>query len=79
LIGALIVTFSVIGFGEASRAARWINLALGAWLLVAPWLLSGQVPMTIWNDVAVGLTVMLLSVRRGRIEERFGGWDKFVV
>lgn len=79
LIGALVTTFAVVGFGEASRAARFINVPLGAWLLVAPWALSGASPYGRWSDLAVGVAVILLSLRRGRVEERFGRWDRFVV
>ena len=79
LVGALVITFAVIGFGEPSRSARLVNTPLGAWLLVAPWVLSGVSPEAQWNDVIVGAAVILLSIRRGRIEERFGSWDRYLV
>jgi uncharacterized membrane protein len=79
LAGALIVTFAVIGFGESSRAARFVNIPLGLWLIVAPWVLSGAVPVARWNDLAIGLAIILLCLRRGRIEGRFGGWDRYVI
>jgi hypothetical protein len=79
LVGALVVTFAVIGFGEAARAARLVNVPLGVWLLVAPWVLSGAGPAAPWNDLAVGAAVLLLSLRRGRVKERFGSWDRFIV
>jgi hypothetical protein len=79
LVGALVVTFAAIGFGEAARAARFVNVALGIWLLVAPWVLSGASPVARWNDLAVGLSVILLSFRRGRVESRFGTWDRYIV
>jgi uncharacterized membrane protein len=77
--GALIVTFAVIGFGEAARAARFVNVPLGLWVIVAPWVLSGAAPSARWNDLAIGLAVVLLSLPRGRIEGRFGGWDRCVI
>ena len=79
LVGALIVTFAVIGFGEAARAARLVNVPLGVWLLgraVGP---VRRSPSARWNDMAVGAAVILLSLRRGRVEERFGSWDRYVV
>jgi uncharacterized membrane protein len=78
LAGALVVTFAVIGFGEASRAVRWINIPLGAWLLAAPWVLSGASPPAQWSTAAVGAAVILLSLRRGPVHSRFGSWDRFV-
>jgi uncharacterized membrane protein len=79
LVGALVVTFAVIGFGEAARAARWVNVPLGAWLLVAPWLLSGVSPSSRWSDMAVGAAVVLLSWRRGPVKSRFASWDRYVL
>jgi hypothetical protein len=32
-----------------------------------------------WNDVIVGVVLMGLSIPRGRIEERFGGWNRYLV
>ncbi len=79
LVGALIVTFAVIGFGEPARAARWVCVPFGAWLLIAPWALTGDTPAGRWNAVAVGAAVLLLAPRRGPVEERFGSWDRYVV
>jgi hypothetical protein len=75
----LVVTFSVIGFGEAARPARWINLPLGFWLLAAPWVFSGFTLVSQWNDLAIGLAVIVLTIRRGPIQSRFGSWDRYVV
>ena len=79
LVGALVTTFAVIGFGEAARAARWINVPLGVWLLIAPWILSSNTSSALWNDMAVGVLILVLTVRRGSIKSRFGSWDRFVV
>lgn len=79
IIGALVVTFAFIGFSEAGRGARWLNLLMGTWIVIAPNILSGSNSASWWNDVAIGLAVILLTFRKGRVEERFGGWDRFVV
>ncbi len=44
----------------------------------APWLLAGGTPAGKWNDVAAGIVVLALSLRRGRVAERYGGWDRFI-
>jgi hypothetical protein len=79
LVGALVATFAVIGFGEAARSARLVNIVLGGWLLLAPWVVTGATPAARWNDLAVGGAVIILSVRRGRVESRFGSWDRSIV
>ena len=78
LLGALIVTVSVIAIGEVARTGRFFNLLLGAWLLAAPWLLAGFTPAARWNDMLLGVALMLLTIPRGKISERFGGWDSWV-
>lgn len=79
LIGALVVTFAAIGFSEASRAGRLLNLLLGAWLIASPFMLSGANQVSTWHDMVIGIAVMALCLRRGRINEHFGAWDRWVV
>jgi hypothetical protein len=78
LLGALVVTFAVIAWGEIARPARLINIALGFWLAAAPWMLSGATTTSRWNDLAVGLALIVLSLPRGKIKERFGTWNRFL-
>lgn len=79
LVGALIVTWAVISFGEVVRPARLLNIVLGLWLLAAPWILSGDTAASAWNDVVSGVAVVALSFRRGRIQERFGSWNRYLI
>jgi nucleoside-diphosphate-sugar epimerase len=78
LIGALIVTFTVIAMAEVARGARLLNIAFGVWLVVAPWTLAEDSPAGKWNDVFAGVAVIILSLRRGRVAERYAGWDRFI-
>jgi hypothetical protein len=80
LMGALIVTVAVMATAELFRPLRLINLAFGAWLIAAPWLLNGGTGTGSWADVAGGLAIILLSLPRGtRSGEHYAGWDKYVV
>ncbi|MGE3512359.1 MAG: vitamin K epoxide reductase family protein, partial [Vicinamibacterales bacterium] len=40
--GALVVTWAVIAFGEIIRPVRLLNVLLGLWIAVAPWVLTGD-------------------------------------
>jgi hypothetical protein len=79
LAGALVVTWSVIAFGEIARPARLLNIPIGLWIVAAPWLLAGHTGASHWNDVLIGAAVIALSLRRGRVGERFGGWNRYLV
>lgn len=78
LIGALITTFAVIALADVGRAARYINIFFGAWIIAAPWILGGATTGAKWNDLIVGILVILLSFRRGKIGERYGDFEKFI-
>ena len=73
------MTWSVIGFGEVARPVRLLNVPIGIWIVVAPWLLEGGTDLLRWADLATGLLVIGLSLPRGRIETKFGGWNRYLV
>jgi hypothetical protein len=77
--GALIVTWSVIAFGEIVRPIRLLNILMGLWMIAAPFIFDGDTPGSRWNDILVGVAIIALSFRRGRIEERFGSWNRYLI
>lgn len=80
LVGALIITVAVIAMAEVARSLRFINALFGAWLVVAPWLLSGESAVAAIHSVLIGLALVALSLPRGRISrEHYGSWDRYVV
>jgi hypothetical protein len=78
LIGALVVTVAMVALADVGRAARYLNVVFGAWFIVAPWLLSGATTTAAWNDVAVGIALILVSLRRGPVGERYGSWQRLI-
>jgi hypothetical protein len=77
MIGALVVTFAVVAFAEPARSVRVLNVVLGAWVLLAPWLMAGS---TLWRSSGIvsGLALIILSLRRGPVKDRYGGWQRFI-
>jgi hypothetical protein len=79
LAGALVVTWAVIAFGQVARPVRLLNILMGLWIAAAPWLLSGATDLSRWTDIAAGGLLIALSIRRGRIHEQFGGWNRLLI
>ena len=80
LIGALIITVSVIAMAEVARPLRFLNLVLAAGLVVTPWVLGGGTVAGGLSDTLVGLVVAGLSLPRGRRSlEHYGSWDRFII
>jgi hypothetical protein len=79
LAGALVVTWAVIAFGEVARPVRLLNILMGIWIASAPWLLSGATDVSRWADAFVGGVLIALSLRRGRVDEPFGGWNRYLI
>lgn len=79
ITGALIITTTVIVSAEVVRAGRWINILLAGWAVVSLWLLPASGWGNQWNNVAVGLLVAAVSIPRGRVNDRYGNWDRFIV
>lgn len=78
LAGALVVVFAAISTAEVIRTARFANILLGLALAVLPWIMAdGPQALKIINTV-LGALVALLSIPKGKIEEQYGLWNRFV-
>jgi len=76
--GALLVTFAVIATAEPTRSLRFLNIPLGLWVVVAPFVF-GLPPLMTAAHVVLGLIAAGGSVPRGAIHERYGGWERYIV
>ncbi|HZO91682.1 MAG TPA: vitamin K epoxide reductase family protein [Chthonomonadaceae bacterium] len=79
LVGAVVLTIAVITMAEVVRAGRFLNVLLGLWIVAAPWLLSGAPMAGRLADAAAGIALILLSLPRSVVRERYGGWDRYIV
>jgi hypothetical protein len=52
---------------------------MGLWVAAAPWLLSGATDVSRWADLFAGALLIALSIRRGRIDEKFGSWNRYLI
>ena len=78
LVGALIVTAAVIALADVGRATRFINILFAVWVIAAPWILAGATSGSKWSDAVIGVLVIVLSLPRGPVLERYGSWQPYI-
>ena len=79
IAGPVILATAYLAVFPITRLMRWFNVLPGAWLLVAPFLLSGGSTAATVSDVASGLLVLALFwVEKAPQEQYGGGWDTLV-
>ena len=78
LAGAAVVVAAVCAMGEVIRAGRYLNVLLGLWLAATPLFLAGGNTASTVNNVIVGLALIVLSLPRGKVVERYGRWDQCI-
>ena len=79
LIGSLVITISITALAESARPARFINMLLAIPLMAAPWMLDGGSPVADWAGVMAGVLLILSSIPRGKIENHYGSWSRYLV
>ncbi|MFE0756938.1 NAD-dependent epimerase/dehydratase family protein [Inquilinus sp. NPDC058860] len=78
--GCLVITIAVIAMAEVARPLRFLNVALGLWAALSPFLLDGAGTAAMIADIVAGLGLALLSLPRGKLSaDHYGGWDRFIV
>jgi hypothetical protein len=78
LIGSLVLTVISLAAAEVARPLRYLNIPLGAALLLTPFIYDAGVTATTASLVC-GAALMALSFRRGPIRQHYGGWQRLIV
>src|SRR5438477_12073947 len=63
ILGAVVAVAALIALFKVMAWEEWVNVALGVWLAVSPWLLgfNGVIP-AMWNAVIGGILVAVLAL-----------------
>ena len=66
IIGLAVVVLGVwaaLSSGESTvKNLNWVNAVLGAWLIIAPFILSySHTATAMWNDIVIGVVVLALA------------------
>jgi hypothetical protein len=79
LAGATLFAISIAAFAEVARPLRALNMPIGAWLIVAPWVLGGASLTASIAGVITGGLLILLALPRGAVRHTYDGWDRYLI
>jgi len=61
--GTIVLVSSALALWSLKPWEEWVNLAVGAWLIVSPWILGyAGVGWFAWTSVLSGLIIVVLSL-----------------
>ena len=78
VIGSLVLTVVSIAAAEVARSMQYLNVPLGVVLMAAPFMFGASMVATVVSMV-LGAGLVVLSIRRGPIRERYGNWNRLII
>ena len=74
IVGVVIAALAALAFFAQQKWEHWVSLAIGAWLIVSPWVLAyDALQAALWNQIVTGLVVCVLAIWAAASESGFGG------
>ena len=62
IVGAVIVALSIAAIVRFTQWEEWINLILGLWVMVSPWVLGfAAMAAAMWGHVVIGAAIVALA------------------
>ena len=64
LVGVAVVIVAGVKLSKPLSAAgiSWVNVILGVWLIVAPFVLSYEAQNAMWNDIVLGCIIAIFGI-----------------
>ena len=78
IVGSLVVTVSVMVCAEIARSLRFLNAVLGLALAFAAFAFAADA-LQLWVSLGCALALALLTWPRGRVMNRYGNWNRYIV
>lgn len=73
-VGPIVAGASLIAVWQVMRSLRWLELVVGSWLLVSPWVLvRWYETMPTIVSLGVGFALVILAFLGGKTRKNFGG------
>lgn len=77
-IGALVITVAVTAMAEIARPLRFLNALFGMALAMIPFVAGANLLQSV-SGVVCGLALIALSIPRGKVNHRYGKWNRLLV
>jgi len=64
--GVIIAALAIAALVQFAEWEEWINVALGVWLVISPWVLGfSTIAAAMWRHLILGLVIALLAAWSG--------------
>jgi hypothetical protein len=71
LLGIIIAGAGIAALVAYQKWEDWLKAALGAWLIISPWVINyGAFQTAMWNHIVVGALVLILAIWSATTEHR---------
>lgn len=77
-MGAIIVTVAAVATAEVTRTARFVNVMAGVVVLILTLIFSLGSTAVLISGIISALVLIIASIPRGVIVERYASWDRFI-
>ena len=80
IVGIVVACIAGLRFFSSNDipALSWFNVALGIWLIVAPFIFgNGDVSQIVWNHVLVGIAIAVLAAGSALWSQQSGSMSHF--
>jgi uncharacterized membrane protein len=78
IIGAMVATLSFMSMAEVFRSVRFLNIGLAIWVIVFSLFFISDNHSHILFHLFWGVLVILASLPKGKIQESYGSWNRYV-
>src|SRR5262249_4669163 len=69
-----------VSMSERSASGNsWVNIVLGIWVIISPFVLGIPTPKGIWNNIVIGAMVGILAIIRWRMHQPGWSWLNLIL
>jgi hypothetical protein len=77
-MGAIIVTVAAVATAEVTRVARFVNVIAGAVVFILTLIFASGSTALLISGIASAVVLMIVSIPKGVIIERYASWNRFI-